>query len=269
MIDVIERTQRTHVTHFQDPVGGQRQRRLPGDWERATNGQQRKLVRAFDNWSSDLNRELKKEAAAGATPGRLSSILDKRIPDLEKSMLDITNKGIIGATRISAKSRSDLPVVQAVSQKQIADNTLLVTNSLIPKIHEGLMLPIARGINANPTALKENLDALRFAPAQYAGGYWVAIFETQKALGGQREAERASLGLAVEPIRWVLDPNAEHCKPTPEKGGFYGCPELAREYQHWSEIPTVPGGHVTCRGNCRCHLEVLRDGQWRRGVYAD
>lgn len=269
MIDVIERTHLTHVPHFQHPVGGQRQRRLPGNWERATNGQQKKLVRTFDDWSADLNRELKAEAAKGATPGQLSAILDKRIPDLEKSMLDVTNQGIIGATRISAKSRAGLPIVQAVSRSQIEANSLLVMNSLIPKIHEGLMLPIARGLNENPTALKESLEALRFAPAQYAGGYWVAIFEVQKALGGQREAERASLGLAVEPIRWVLDPNAEHCKPTPEKGGFYGCPELAREYPHWSAIPTVPGGHVTCRGNCRCHLEVYRDGEWRRGVYAD
>jgi hypothetical protein len=250
-------------------VGGQKQRFAPGEWERATNRQQRKLVKTFDQWAADLKRDIRAKAAQGATEAELAKVLSDKIPKLEERFLEITNKGIIGATRISAGSRADLPAIQGVARKQIAENTLLVSGSLVPKIHEELLVPIARGIQANPQALNQSISNLRYAPAQYADGYWVAIFKTQQELGTMRETERAGQGLSAEPIRWVLDPNADHCRPTPEKGGFFGCPELAREYNHWSEIPTVPGGHVTCRGNCRCHLEVFRDGQWRRGVYND
>jgi len=253
---------------FQErPKAGQRQRPGGGSWEEATNRQQRKLVKTFDAWAADLKADIRKRAAAGATEAELAKVLGDKMPKLQERLLEVTNKGIIGATRISAGSRAGLPQVQAVAQKQIAENTLLVTGSLVPKIHAELLVPIARGLQANPQALNQTLLNLRYAPAQYAGGFWVALFTTQKELGGIREAERNAAGLAPEPIRWVLDPNADHCAPTPDKGGFYGCPELAREYPHWSAIPTVPGGHVTCRGNCRCHLEVFRDGQWRRGVY--
>lgn len=253
---------------FKDrPKAGQRQRFAPGEWERATNRQQRKLVRTFDAWAADLKRDLKARAAAGATPGELSKVLADRIPKLEERFLEVTNKGIIGATRISAGTRADLPQVQAVAARQVQENTLLVKNNLVPKIHEELIVPIAAGLQANPAFLNSTINNLRYAPAQYAGGYWVALFQTQKELGGIRERERAAAGLQPEPIRWVLDQNADHCHATPDKGGFFGCPDLAKEYPHWAALPTVPGGHVTCRGNCRCHLEVLRDGQWRRGVY--
>ena len=258
------------VVYYKDrPKAGQKQRFAPGEWEQATNRQQRKLVRVYDAWAADLKRDLRKRAAAGATASELAGILGAKIPKLQSAFLEVTNKGIIGATRISAGQRANIPTVQGVAEKQIAENTALVTGSLVPKIHEELLVPIARGIQANPQALNQAVVNLRYAPAQYAGGYWVAIFKTQEALGTQREIDRAVEGLQPEPIRWVLDPNAEHCQPTPDKGGFYGCPELAQTYPHWSALPTLPAGHVTCRGNCRCHLEIFREGQWRRGVYDD
>ncbi len=258
------------IKRFQDrPKAGQKQRRAPGEWERMTNRQQRKLVSVYDSWAAGLSRDLKKQAAAGATPGELSKALADRIPDLEARLLEVTNKGIIGATRISAGSRAGLPPIQAVAEKQIAENAALVKGSLIPKIHEELLIPIARGLQANPQALNQSIGSLRSAAATYSGGYWVAIFRTQSALGTMRETERAAQGLQPEPIRWVLDSSANHCQATPDKGGFYGCPDLAKEYPHWAALPTVPAGHVTCRGNCRCHLEVFRDGAWRRGVYED
>ncbi len=258
------------IRRFQDrPKAGQKQRRAPGEWERMTNRQQRKLVSVYDSWAAGLKRDLRTRAAAGATPGELSKILDDRIPALEARLLEVTNKGIIGATRVSAGSRAGMPAIQKATEQQILENTALVRNNLVPKIHEELLIPIARGIQANPQALNESIGALRSAPAQYAGGYWVAIFRTQKELGTMRETERAAQGLQPEPIRWVLDQNANHCQASPDKGGFYGCPDLAGEYPHWAALPTIPAGHVTCRGNCRCHLEVFRDGAWRRGVYED
>ena len=232
------------------PPAGQIQRRGSASWEEATNRQQRKIVKVYDGWAADLKAELRKRSAAGATPGELAAVLGEKIKKLESRLLEITNKGIIGATRISAGSRADLPQVKAVADRQIAENTALVKENLVPKIHEELLVPIAVGILANAQALNRTIADLRFAPAQYAGGYWVAIFQTQKELGTMRETERAAAGLQPEPIRWVLDPNADHCQATPDKGGFFGCPDLAQEYPHWAALPTVPGGHVTCRGNC-------------------
>jgi hypothetical protein len=123
------------------------------------------------------------------------------------------------------------------------------------------------GAAVNVASLNTVISTTRAMPATYSGGYWVAIFEVQKGLGRVREDERAAQGLPPEPVRWDLDPNAEHCEPSP---GYYGCPELAGEYPAgWSSLKTVPAGMVTCRGNCRCHVKVFRDGQWQRGVYGD
>jgi hypothetical protein len=232
------------------PKAGQKQRFAPGEWERATNRQQRKNVKVFDAWAAELKRDLRNKAAAGATPGELADVLASKISNLQERFLEVTNKGIATASRISASSRADLPAIKRVAERLVAENTVMVTNNLVPKIHEELLVPIAVGVQANPQALNMAIANLRFAPAQYAGGYWVAIFETQKQLGTMRETERAAEGLQPEPIRWVLDPNADHCVATPDKGGFYGCPDLAKQYPHWSAIPTVPGGHTTCRGNC-------------------
>jgi hypothetical protein len=156
----------------------------------------------------------------------------------------------------------------------------LIRENLIPRVHEKMTLALATAVpglvigglaveqqRAVALAIKNASAATRAAPAQYAGGYWVAIFEVQRTLGEERESERQSQGLDIEPVRWVLDPRAEHCNPS---AGFYGCPELAGEYPNgWKTLPTVPAGQVTCRGNCRCHLEVQRDGQWKRGIFDD
>lgn len=247
--------------------GGQKQRFPPGGWEKATNRQQRKLVREYDEWAAQLKREINAKAARGGTQAELAAILSKNLPDLEERMIKTVNKGTIGAARIAAGSRYDRPAVQAAVEEQKAENTKLVKENLIPNLHAKLILPLVMGAVFAPMSLNESIHNWRIMPAQYAGGYWVAIFKTQKALGKERETERAAQGLRPEPVRWILDPNAEHCKTSE---GFSGCPDLAGEYPNgWDSLPTVPAGQVTCRGNCRCHIEVFRDGQWQRGVYED
>lgn len=273
--------QTKHRTHFQArPKAGQKQRVGSGSWEEKTNRQQRKIVSVFDTWTAALKRELLSRAKRGATIPELSTYLDNQIPKLEERLVEVMTKGVEGAVKTVAGDRSELPQVRAKAERLAAENAALVRENLVPHIHEKLSLALAAAVpglvigglavdqqKAVALAIKNASAASRAAPAQYAGGYWVAIFETQRTVGEVREDERLAQGLPIEPVKWDLDPRAEHCKPSP---GFFGCPELAGEYPGgWRTLKTVPAGQVTCRGNCRCHLSVFRDGQWRRGVFED
>jgi len=265
------------------PKAGQKQRIGSGDWEQQTNRQQRKLVRIYDQWAAGMKREIAARAKRGATLPELQAYIDRQIPKLEERLVEIQTKGIQNAVKTAAGSRAELPAVLGMTEQQIRENVLLIKNNLVPKVHEKLTLALATAVpavgiavigglaaeqqRAVALAIKNATLAGRTMPAQYAGGYWVAIFETERTLGGVREDERAAEGLPPEPVRWDLDPRAVHCKPSP---GFYGCAELAGVYPGgWRTLPTVPAGQVTCRGNCRCHVSVFRDGEWRRGVYDD
>jgi len=276
-------TRKVRRSHFATrPKAGQKQRIGSGDYETKTNRQQRKLVAVFDKWSAALKRELAALTKRGATSDELQTYLDAQIPKLESRLIEIQSAGIKSAAKTAAGSRYEVPAVLAKTDQQIRDNVALIQRNLVPRIHEKLTLALALAVplavggigglaveqqKAVALAIKNATLAGRSMPAQYAGGYWVAIFETEKTLGSVREAERADQGLDPEPVRWDLDPRAVHCKASP---GFYGCPDLAGEYKGgWSTLPTVPAGQVTCRGNCRCRISVFRDGQWRRGVYDD
>lgn len=261
------------------PKAGQKQRIGSGTWEEKTNRQQRKIVSVFDSWVAALKREILSRAKRGATLPELSAFLDGQVPKLEERLVEIMTKGVEGAVKTVAGDRSELPQVRAKAARMIEENVTLVRENLVPHIHEKLSLGLALAVpgliigglaveqqRAVSLAIRNASAATRAAPAQYAGGYWVAVFETQRTLGEVREDERQSQGLSPEPVKWNLDPRAEHCKPSP---GFFGCPELAKEYQSWRNLPTVPAGQVTCRGNCRCYLTVFRDGQWQRGVFDD
>ena len=270
------------MTHYARPKAGQKQRIGSGDYETKTNRQQRKLVAVYDKWSAAVKRELTRLVKEGKTLPELEAYLDGQVVKLEERLVEIQAAGIRSAAKTAAGSRYELPAVLARTDAQIRENVQLIKENLVPRIHEKLTLALALAVplatagiaglaidqqKAVALAVKNATAAGRSMPAQYAGGYWVAIFETEKTLGNVREAERADQGLEPESVRWVLDPRAVHCHASP---GFYGCVELAGEYKGgWSTLPTVPAGQVTCRGNCRCHIEVKRDGQWRRGVYDD
>lgn len=246
-------------------VGGQKQRQAPGKWERMTNKQQRRLVRAYDAWSTKVRKLLFNASNRGASISDQSALLSRYLPELETTMLEITNKGIEQAVRAEAGDKANLPPVRAVVQRQIAENNRLVKEALIPRIHEKLIEHIARGEAMDKKVLAASFTPLRSAAAAYAGGAWVMIFTLQQAMGKLRETERRVQGLAIEPVRWVLDKAAEHCEDSP---GHYGCRGLAGVYPGgWNTLKTVPAGSlVTCRGNCRCHLEVKVDGKWKRGL---
>ena len=251
---------------FQKPGGG-KQRLGSGDWEQATNRQQRRLTRAFDEWSARTRRALTNAASRGISIPQQTTILDNSMAELEAKLAVILEVGSKSAARISAGKRADIPQIKSVVENHDRENRALLATALIPVIFAKLLPEVARGVASDPKLLQTAFGSVRAAPGQYAGRAWVLIFETQQELGSVREAERRSQGLTVEPVRWVLDPRAEHCVASP---GHYGCPDLAGEYKGgWSTLKTVPAGLTTCRGNCRCHVEVYRDGKWQRGVYDD
>ena len=257
--------------HFASRVpAGQKQRKGSGDYEGLTNRQQRALVKAYDTWAAKVKKELARLAEGGAGEARLTATLQARLPELEAELTRVTSQGVDKAARVAvgAGHMAD-DVVRRVVAEEKASITALVRESLIPNIEGRLTAALAVGVAAITSAqLRDSFNGARVLPAQYAGGAWVAIFRVQQEAGKEVEKERKAKGLKVDPVRWVLDPAAAHCHPS--AGGYYGCPELAKVYPGgWNSLPTVPAGQVTCRGNCRCHIEVYRDGEWRRGLFED
>lgn len=242
-----------------------KQRSAPGNWERVTNKLQRRLARDYKAWSAKLRKKLLALSNRGGTIGDQVALLETNLSELEQTLLDSTNQGITKAMRLSAGERADLPEVRQAINQQIADNSELIRGALIPRIRETLTEKLARGVAIDKKMLSSAFAPMLSAITTYAGGSWVAIFLVNKTLGQVRERERLERGEAIEPVRWILDPRAEHCKAGP---GTFGCVDLAGVYEKgWSSLPTVPAGKTTCRGNCRCHLEVKRDGKWQRDVY--
>lgn len=174
-------------------------------------------------------------------------MLDRSMRALNVKLEPILTEGVVKAARASAGDHIDDSEVQRLIERHKSDNSQVLATAMIPFIFSKLTPDIARGLARDPAALKASFDAVRSLPPQYAGNFWVMIFDTQKVLGQTREMERRREGLKPEPIKWVLDPRAEHCR---SEGGYYGCPDLAKEYESWNALPTVPAGMVTCRGNC-------------------
>lgn len=258
----------TLTRHFARKPAGQKQRSAApaGAWERVTNLQQRALVRAYDDWSARVRKELSNAIKRGASPPDRYAIFKDSLTRLEASLAEVSVRGAVRAGRVAAGKRFDTPVVQKAVQAEADIARRLVAESLVPNIEAHLLPAVVAGFVLSDEALKTSFEPGRAMAAQYAGGAWVAIFKVQQEAGKELERERISAGLPVEPVRWVLDPAAEHCAHGAD--GFFGCPEMAGEYAGgWSTLPTVPAGRVSCRGNCRCRLEVFRNGEWRRGLF--
>ena len=245
---------------------GIKQRQSAGDWEQLTNRQQRRITRLYDEWSASTRRALTDLARRGGTIAEQEALLERKLREFEGKMQQVYGRGIEIAANASAGARKEQPRVQGLIANKKAEGDRMISSNLVPLMLGSLAGAIAAGDAMNPKVLMADFNAVRSMPPQYSGGAWVMIFEVQRELGKQREHERKLEGLVAEKIRWVLDPRAEHCASSP---GYHGCPDLTGEYNDWDSLPTVPAGQVTCRGNCRCHLEVFRDGQWQRGVYAE
>jgi 2'-5' RNA ligase len=255
---------------FARKASGQAQRSAApaGAWEKVTNQQQRALVRAYDAWTNRVVKAINQAMQRGASAPERYAIFKDSLTQLQAAVSEVMFHGVTRAGKVVAGKRYDNPTVQRLISEEINTNRRAVEEKLIPNIDAMLAPAIVSGLALSTTALKQSFSPGRSMAAQYAGGAWVAIFKVQQGLGQEREAERRAEGLPIEPVRWVPDPQAQHCMHGDD--GFYGCLELAGEYPGgWSTLKTVPAGKVSCRGNCRCHLEVYRDGKWQRGLYDD
>lgn len=253
-------------TYYQEktPAAGQDQRPGAGNWEQATNKQQRRLVKAYDAWGAKLRKQLLLRAREGATVADLTTIVNRHLPLLEKQIIGITTEGIYTATRLSVPaSMVNNPEVVSSNQMMVNNATRMVREAFIPNVKESLIANLGKMTEPSQKAVVAVFQPMRSGVAQYAGGFWQAIFTNMRVAAMQMELEAIAKGEEPPKVRWVLDKRAEHCQNSP---GYAGCATLAGEYRVWSDLPTVPAGKVTCRGNCRCHLESFIDGKWQRGL---
>lgn len=233
---------------------GQDLRTGSAPYERVTNAHQRRLIRVYDSWATQTRRELRVLADRGIGPPGQRQLLRARLPALEVELADAGRRAIMSATRLGVPE-----AVQPTVRSLIARNTNLIQTALMPTIREQLFVAVAEGQTADFRLLKAAFDSLRSRVSAYSGAAWVAIFESQRQAGLQQEQETG----VQQRVRWSLHELADHCVASP---GFFGCPDLARVYDSWNELETVPAGQVSCRGNCRCFLEVEVDGNWQRGL---
>ncbi len=228
---------------------------------RATNAQQRRLVRAYDTWAAGVKRDLDAAMKRWASPGQLKIILEGHLPALEAALLDTTHAGIQTAEKLVVGRAQPTPRVLSTRGQHLLKNDELVKTALVPFIGERLTAALTGAVALDSRAVVQALIAQRSYPAQYAGGFWAMVFETKQAQGLDLDEEQKRLGLPPVRVKWQLDPLAEHCEAG---GGRYGCPDLAGEYDSWGDLPTVPAANVRCAGNCRCEILVWRDGRWQR-----
>lgn len=83
--------------------------------------------------------------------------------------------------------------------------------------------------------------------ALYGGNIWRAVW-----IGASFAVGR------YEPVRWDVDPFAQHCGQCPRFQGQY--PDWGTMMAHTGGV--LPGMGTDCDGNCRCTVRVQRLGMW-------
>ena len=256
-------------TPFSEPhEAGQRLRPNPSRWDRFANQYQRDLVEVYDKWSAETQRLLALQREDGASTTAITRSLNARLNDLEVDMMTLGRSRIFEGGKLGLGDRFENRIKTASVRLTIARlqqrNDRFLAESLIPNIRQGLSGSLTEAeAGAFREAFAKASGPLRSRVAGYSGGATVAIFETQKRAGQDENAERRARGELPIAVRWVLDPQAEHCRDDPARGTF-GCPSLAVMYPAgFDSLPTVPAGNVSCLGNCRCRLEMDDGSGWR------
>ncbi len=206
-----------------DPLELPRQKpdlRSPVDrLHRTVNGQQRKLVQAYDIWAKRVYSELARAQARGVTQIELSAILERHLAMLETTLIDITGTGLAEAQKLVLRRRLAPAGLDLLLRQRLIESRLIFADSLVPSMRRSLLGALA---TQDSQELQTTLIALRSRPAAYAGGYWAMAFETQ---GAVIKAKDKTTGESTRG-RWGLDPPAEHCSARPAD---FGCPEIAGE----------------------------------------
>lgn len=232
-----------------------------GGYERLTNAYQRSLVRTYDSWSVDTRRLMLQAVDQGVPQRQLGTILRGRMSNLSNSLITDGRRALPGAVNLGVGRKNARR--NALMQRVIRDLINFHVQSVQSQLAPGIQTQLARNIGRERVINRASLQTLfanqRYRVSNYAGGAWSAIFTAQQAFGVALEQET---GERI-PVRWILHDLAVHCSESP---GFFGCPDMAGEYDSFQSLLTVPAGIVTCRGNCRCRLETLVDGEWVRGL---
>ncbi|MBU1621865.1 MAG: hypothetical protein KJ604_20610 [Gammaproteobacteria bacterium] len=245
-------------------VAGTTGRRARGVIEKATNDYQGRLVSVYDQWAKETQKLLITADRDDKPYDEVVALLDGQLTILSMRLKETGRAGLMEAFIMGLGGAPD-PEALNVLAKKIEENEKFIDESLIPRVRQRLVDYIAdqtKTYQLDDLAFGNMLLALRGEPAGYAGGFWNAIFLGSGLRRKREDNARQQAGGRPKRVRWILDPGAKHCQPS---SGFYGCAELAGEYDSWDALPTVPAGQVTCRGNCRCGIEVeTDDGGWER-----
>lgn len=232
-----------------------------GSFEDSTNRTQKRLLAAYDRWAIDTRDLLLSAQERGITS--LSTIVNARLSDLEQELIQIQDAGVNAAVALAVSSTLlNTSSVQSAITSMLAAATTGIQTGLIASIRERLSSKLDAGSDFDRGGLKTIFDTARASIASSAGVSWAALFTAMVAAGQEQERQEGQ----PQRVRWNLNDDAEHCVASP---GHFGCPDMAGIYNSWADLPTVPAGLVTCRGNCRCVLEVETapgSNVWRRGL---
>lgn len=251
---------------------GAKLRPSPDQYDLFANGYQRELVSAYDVWAKRTDGVVARAVEDGLSQQRIEGILEARLQDLEFDLVELGNRKLGEAAGLGIGRRLsrhiDKPGVRATLARMQERNAGFIRESLIPDLQTRLLRAAGEARSAQTLELRGQLlmdgfDAFRARVASYSGGAVVTTFEVQAAAGRQENLERASRGEPTVPVKWNLDPRAQHCEDSPD-AGRQGCPSFAGVYQGgWDALPTVPAGErVTCLGSCRCWISADFGSGW-------
>jgi hypothetical protein len=234
-----------------------------GRYEDVTNDLQKRLLGIYDRWAIETRKQILESQDRQHTVSTFDRIIAGRLHELESNLIKAQELGIDAAMQVALAVGDMQSVLVQTAINKLKQNAITgIRDSLIENIRTRLSNKITQAEQFDRSSLKDMFDSARFQIASGSGLVWNGIFLALHAAGRERE-RRAGL---PQRVRWVLNDLAEHCSESP---GRFGCPSQAGIYDSWSELETVPAGLVTCRGNCRCRLEVETapgSNVWQRGL---
>jgi len=237
-----------------------------GDYEDTTNALQRRLVNIYDSWAVTTRNQIISAQEQGIQPSGFSRIVEGRLSNLESGITTSLTTAITTAATVALGGALvggiRTPRVAAAITTLTSQSNTAIRTGLIVRVRDSLNTKLANASQFDRSSLKTMFDANRGPVASLAGFAWTTVFSVLVAAGMDREDETGQ----TTRVRWLLNDIADHCE---DSAGRFGCPGLAGIYNSWAELPTVPAGQTTCRGNCRCRLESESQpgsNVWIRGL---
>ena len=226
---------------------------------KATERYQGQLSGVYDRWVRELNPILKKAISKDIPLRSTMALVDDAIEILLDKLFDINRAAMFQAYTLGYGRAPDMAGMEKIAKSTAAFRESLETE-MGPRIRgdiESFLIAQRKPESTfaiDPLSLAGSLGAQKSGLLSGGGGYWALGFQGAGDKLGLIDKNRDDAGQPKIKIKWVLDPGAEHCEAS---SGHYGCPDLAGEYDSWDDLPTVPAGDVSCRGNCRCEIKII------------